>query len=113
ELEGNCDLMVELVGKRAQLLLGVGKARRGAARSVIHAELHHARRFQLLEAFLGDPARGEAMAADKRGLWRRHHHQIGGLESLTVDYAEIALDRRSHPIARAESVFAADVERQF
>src|ERR1700733_10933999 len=79
--------MVELVGKRAQLLLGVGKARRGAAR-------------------------GEAMATDKRRLRRRHHRQIGGLESLAVDHAEIALYRRSHPFARTEGVFAADVEWQ-
>ena len=52
------------------------------------------------------------MAADKRRLRRQHHHQIGGLESLPVDHAEIALDRRSHPISRAEGVFAADVEWQ-
>ena len=112
EIEGGCDLMVELVEERSELLLGVAKAGRRATRSVIHAELHHARRFQLFEALLGDAARGKAMAADKGRLRRRHHHQISGLESLPVDHAEIALDRRSHPIARAEGVFAADVEWQ-
>lgn len=52
------------------------------------------------------------MVADERRFGRRHDHQIGGLESLPVDHPEIALDRRSHPIARTEGVFAADVERQ-
>src|ERR1700722_14617847 len=75
EIEGGCDLMVELVEEQSELLLGVAKAGSGATRSVIHAKLHHAWRFQLLEALVSDATRGEAMAADKRRLRRRHHHQ--------------------------------------
>src|SRR5271166_6034850 len=50
---------------------------------------------------------------DKRRLLRRHHRQIGGLESLAVDHAEIALDRRSHPLARAEGLTLYEIERLF
>ena len=52
------------------------------------------------------------MAPDKRRLRRRHHRQIGGLESLAVDRAEIAFDRGSDPFPRAEGVLAADIEWQ-
>jgi hypothetical protein len=43
-IKGGCDPVIEFVVNRAQLR----KARGGAARSVIHTELHRARRFQLL-----------------------------------------------------------------
>src|SRR5262249_34450033 len=58
-----------------------------------------------------DPAGRETMVGDDRRTLRKGHGDVGVFEGPTVERAEVSLQRRRRPLARAEALLAADIER--
>ncbi len=104
--------MSELVGDHRLGPLVLRKFVGVATDAVINADLHRARRQQLLKAVQPDVARGEAVIGDERRSFGVGHPEIGVLQRLAVERTEIPLHRRRCPLARAETILAADVDRK-
>jgi hypothetical protein len=77
---------------------------------VLHADLHRARRQQLLKAVQPDLTRGERVIGDERRFLGKDHGNVRLFEGPAVERAEVPLDRRRRPFGRAEALLATEVE---
>ena len=104
--------MPELVGDLRLAPLVLRQPVGVAAVPVLHADLHLAGREHLLERHLRHLAGREGVVGDQRRLLGEGHGHVGLRERVAVERAEVALLRRGGPLARAERLLAADVERE-
>ena len=104
--------MSELVGDHRFRPLVLWKLVGVATDALINADLHRGRRQQFLKAVQPDLARREAVIGDERRSFGVGHREIGVLQRLAVERTEIPLHRRRCPLARTETILAADVDRK-
>src|SRR4029450_964416 len=105
------DLVAELVGNDPELALVVREGLGIAADIVVQADLHLARRKDLLEARQDDLAGREAVVGNDCRAVCKGHRDVGLCEGPAVERSEISWQRRRRPLARAEALLAADIER--
>src|ERR1700686_1510642 len=103
-------LRAELVRDRASRLLVGRQTVRVATETVADPNCHLRWRQQLLECCLRHLASGESMVRNQRRGGCSCHPELGPLQRLAVEHAEVALHRWGGPGAGAKTFLAADEE---
>jgi hypothetical protein len=105
------EFMLELVGDDCLALLLLRKLIGIAADPVLNAYLHRAQREHLLETPKPNLPCSEGVVTYERRPFGVGHSQIGLLQRLAIERAEIARNRRADPFAGTETLLSANIER--
>src|ERR1700758_3008628 len=103
--------MPKLVRDAARLALIRRKALGITAQPLLYPDRHAARGEQLLERSLRHLPGGEGVVSNQSRSLRDRDLDCVALDGRAVQHAEVALHRRSRPLAGTEAALAADEKR--